>query len=142
MYGQNRTQMRQFFIDSWLKYLSAESMQPLENLVVSIIRQHPEYQSLMKSGKAMDKNYTGEDGKSNPFLHMGMHITLAEQLSSNRPTGIRELHQQISRRHGDAHAAEHQMMECLGLILWEARQQNRMPDETAYLSCLRKLLPV
>ena len=115
-------------------------MQPMETLIAGIIQQHPEYHSLVNSDSQLDKDYTGEDGKGNPFLHMGMHITLAEQLNTDRPTGIRKLHQQITRQHGDAHAAEHQMMECLGLTLWEARQQNRMPDETAYLGCLKKLV--
>ena len=140
MYGQNRTQMRQFFFSSWRKYQAGEPMQPMESLVAGIIQQHPEYHALLNSDTELDKDYTGEDGQGNPFLHMGMHITLAEQLSTDRPTGIRDLHQQITRQHGDAHAAEHQMMECLGLVLWEASRQNRTPDETAYLNYLKKLL--
>jgi len=140
MYGQNRSQMRQFFVSSWHKHQSGEPMQPMENLVAGIIQQHPEYQSMLSSDNQLDKDFSGENGQENPFLHMGMHITLAEQLSTDRPAGIRELHQQITRQQGDAHAAEHQMMECLGLVLWEARQQSRMPDETAYLNCLEKLL--
>ena len=115
-------------------------MQPLERMVADIIQQHPEYHGLLDSDRALDKDYSGDDGQGNPFLHMGMHITLAEQLSTDRPRGIRELYQQITRQHADAHAAEHQMMECLGLVLWEARQQNRAPDETAYLDYLKKLL--
>lgn len=140
MYGQNRNKMRQFFSSSWRKLQSGEPMQPLESLVAGIVKQHPEYQPLLGSDTGLDKDYTGEDGKSNPFLHMGMHITLAEQLNTDRPPGIRELHQQFTRQYGDAHEAEHQMMECLGLALWEARQQNRTPDETSYLDCLRKLV--
>jgi hypothetical protein len=140
MYGQNRSQMRQFFISSWRKHESGQPMQPMESLIAGIIQQHPEYHPMLKSDSPLEKDYTGEDGQTNPFLHMGMHITLAEHLNTDRPKGIRELHQQITRQHGDAHAAEHQMMECLGLVLWEARQQNRMPDETAYLSCLKKLV--
>ena len=140
MYGQNRTQMRRFFFNSWRKYQAGEPMQPMERLVANIIQQHPEYHALLNSDAGLDKDYTGEDGQGNPFLHMGMHITLAEQLSTDRPAGIRDLHQQITRQHGDAHAAEHQMMECLGLVLWEASRHNRTPDETAYLNYLKKLL--
>ena len=140
MYGQNRTQMRQFFISSWRKHMAGEPMQPLESLVAGIIQQHPEYHALLNSDSELDKDYTEEGGQGNPFLHMGMHITLAEQLSTDRPSGIRDLHKQITRQHGDAHAAEHQMMECLGLVLWEASRQNRAPDETAYLDYLKKLL--
>ena len=140
MYGQNRTQMRQFFISSWRKQMAGEPMQPLESLVAGVIQQHPEYHALLNSDSELDKDYSGEGDQDNPFLHMGMHITLAEQLSTDRPIGIRDLHKQITRQHGDAHAAEHQMMECLGLVLWEASRQNRAPDETAYLDYLKKLL--
>ena len=140
MFGQNRTQIRQFFFASWRKHQAGEPMQPLERLVADIIQQHPEYHALLDSNQALDQDYSGEDGQANPFLHMGMHITLAEQLSTDRPKGIRELYQQIARRHADTHTAEHQMMECLGLALWEARQQNRAPDEAAYLEYLKKLL--
>jgi hypothetical protein len=70
---------------------------------------------------------------------MGMHITLAEQLGSDRPAGIRALHHKITLKTGDAHEAEHKMMECLGLILWEAQRSGQAPDEQAFLTCMRKL---
>ncbi|MEJ1391748.1 MAG: DUF1841 family protein, partial [Candidatus Sedimenticola sp. (ex Thyasira tokunagai)] len=74
-----------------------------------------------------------------PFLHMGMHISLQEQISTDRPSGIGTLYQQLVSRCGDPHDAEHKMMECLGRMLWEAQRANRMPDEQAYLQCLRNL---
>lgn len=139
MFGQNRAQVRQYFNRSWQKHLAQEPLEPLENIIVSVLRQHPEYHELVTSIESADRDYNPEDGQANPFLHMGMHITLAEQLASDRPAGIRELHNRITSAKGDPHSAEHQMMECLGLILWEAQSQNRMPDEAAYLQCLKKL---
>ena len=139
MFGNDRKQMRQFFASSWQKRLDGQTMEPLESLVADVIAQHPEYRSAIMSEDAIDQDFQGENGETNPFLHMGMHITLAEQLGSDRPSGIRQLHQQITKRSGDAHQAEHQMMECLGLVLWEAQSQNRMPDEQAYLDCLKRL---
>lgn len=70
---------------------------------------------------------------------MGMHISLQEQISTNRPAGISTVYQQLISRCGDAHDAEHRMMECLGQTLWEAQRANRMPDEQAYLKCLNLL---
>lgn len=140
MFGQDRNQLRKFFATSWQKRRENIPMEPLENMVADIVAQHPEYHALLSAAEVTDRDYTPADGETNPFLHMGMHITLAEQLSTDRPAGIRQLHQQISNKHGNAHDAEHRMMECLGLILWEAQRANRMPDEQAYLECLRKLL--
>lgn len=84
-------------------------------------------------------DYTPEMGQTNPFLHMGMHIAIQEQLGSNRPDGIRDVYRQICRRSGDAHAAEHLMMECLGETLWEAQRTGMEPDERVYLERLRRL---
>jgi hypothetical protein len=32
------------------------------------------------------------------------------------------------------------MMECLGEALWRAQRDNRLPDEVAYLECLKHRL--
>ena len=140
MFGQNREELRRFFQVSWEKRRNDQALQPLEHLVAQVIEQHPEYHRHLDGPDQLDRDFGPEQGETNPWLHMGMHITLAEQLSTDRPSGIRDLHKQITRQHGDAHAAEHQMMECLGLVLWEASRQNRAPDETAYLDYLKKLL--
>ena len=139
MFGQDRQRLRRYYLQAWEKQQSGGTMEPLEKLIASVIGQHPEYHTMLRSDDALDKDFTPDKGQSNPFLHMGMHISLAEQISTDRPAGIRDTYQKIKNRVGDAHAAEHHMMECLGLALWEAQQQNRPPDETAYLDCLKKL---
>lgn len=138
MFGFNRDRLRGFFFEAWRKRQSQLPLEPLEKLVSDIVAQHPEYQALVESANAQAE-FNPESGQSNPFLHMAMHISLAEQLSTDRPAGIRTLHQRITQKQGDAHQAEHQMMECLGLSLWEAQRANRMPDEQAYLECLKRL---
>jgi len=139
MFGQNREQIRRFFQQAWKKRLADEALDGIEALIVQVIEQHPEYHRLITDPDAADKDFHIDDGQTNPFLHMGMHITLAEQLGSDRPAGIRNLHQKITLKTGDAHEAEHKMMECLGLILWEAQRSGQAPDEQAFLSCMRKL---
>jgi len=54
--------------------------------------------------------------------------------------GIRQLYQKAVKKAGDSHAAEHQLMECLGRMLWEAQRGNRAPDEQAYLQCIKHLV--
>ncbi len=141
MYSSDRNSMRRVFMDAWRKDQAQEPLQPLERIVADVVRQHPEYHPMLGQGMdALEREFLPEDGAANPFLHMGMHISLQEQLGANRPYGIRELYQRISTRLGDPHQAEHQMMECLGASLWEAQASNRMPDEQDYLDCLRRLL--
>jgi len=132
--------MRRVFMDAWRKYQAREPLQPLERIVADVVRLHPEYHPLLEQDKdALEREFLPEGGAVNPFLHMGMHISLQEQLGADRPCGIRELYQRICTRLGDPHQAEHQMMECLGASLWEAQASNRMPDEQVYLDCLRRL---
>lgn len=133
--------MRQVFLEAWHKHHTKKDLEPLEELIVTIIGQHPEYHTLMEDrDKALQREYLPENGETNPFLHMSMHIAIHEQLTTDRPAGIARLFQQLVMQKGDAHAAEHEVMDCLGEMLWHAQRDQRMPDETAYMSCLNKLL--
>ncbi|TNF91659.1 MAG: DUF1841 family protein [Gammaproteobacteria bacterium] len=140
MFGQDRNQMRQFFITCWEKYNARQPLEPIEALISSVIAEHPEYHHLIESSANMDKDYSPEDGQTNPFLHMGMHISIREQVQADRPIGIKHEHEKLSAKLGDLHEAEHKMQECLGLILWEAQRNGSMPDEQKYLECVRKLI--
>lgn len=141
MFTNDRTKMRKVFTEAWRKYQGKLPMEPLEQVIANILEQHPEYHKLMSDpDAALDKDFTPEEGQSNPFLHMSMHIAIQEQLSTNRPAGIAGLYQQITQQIGDSHEAEHQIMECLGRMLWEAQRENRMPDEKAYLSAVTALV--
>jgi len=138
MFGQDRTELRQMFFTSWKKHQNKQLMEPLEAVVAKIIELHPEYHAFLEDETAqLDKDYTPEMGQTNPFLHMAMHISIQEQLSTKRPTGIEQLHQSILNKNKDPHETEHLMMECLGKMLWEAQSQNRAPDENDYLNCLK-----
>lgn len=138
MFGQDRTELRQMFFTAWKKHQNKQLMEPLEAVVAKIIELHPEYHALFENEAAeLDKDYTPEMGKTNPFLHMAMHISIQEQLSTKRPTGIGQLHQSILNKIKDPHETEHLMIECLGKMLWEAQSQNRAPDEADYLTCLK-----
>ncbi len=141
MFGQDRTELRQMFFTAWKKHQNKQLMEPLEAVVAKIIELHPEYHALLENQTSeLDKDYTPEMGQTNPFLHMAMHISIQEQLSTKRPTGIEQLHQSMLKKNKDPHETEHLMMECLGKMLWEAQSQNRMPDENHYLNCLKKYI--
>lgn len=140
IFGQDRNQLRQMYIDAWKKQQAGELMQPLEAMIAEIVTMHPEYHGLLGEGEtALDRDFLPEMGESNPFMHMGMHIAIREQISTDRPPGISSAHKQLMLRLQDAHEVEHQMMECLGRALWEAQQNHTAPDELQYLQCVQKL---
>ncbi len=129
------------FLAAWRKEQAGEALEPLEALIAGVVALHPEYHGLLTSGEAaIAQEYTPERGVTNPFLHMGMHIALREQVGTDRPAGIAELYRRAVERRGDPHAVEHDMMECLGEVLWRAQRDNAVPDEAAYFECLNRRL--
>ena len=138
--GQNRDQMRRMYLEAWHKFSAREPLEPLQAQLAAVIAEHPEYVAWLEAGEqALSAEFTPEGGRENPFLHMGLHLAIREQVATNRPAGIAEIHQKLSQRLGDAHAAEHAMLEPLAEALWDAQRQGRVPDEQAYLERLRKL---
>jgi len=137
--GQNRDQMRRMYLEAWRKFNARAPLEPLEGQLAAVIAEHPEYVTWLEAGEAaLGTEFTPEGGQQNPFLHMGLHLAIREQVATNRPAGIAEVHQKLSARLG-VHDAEHAMLEPLAETLWEAQRQGRMPDEQTYLERLRKL---
>ena len=114
-------------------------MSALEQQIAGVIADHPEYHAQM-TGNGIEQDFTPDGGQSNPFLHMGLHLAIRDQVKTNRPAGIRDTYQSLAVKLGDAHAAEHQMLECLAESLWQAQRDGVMPDELAYLQKINTLL--
>ena len=138
-YGQQRDQIRRVFVDVWRRHREGEPLEPLERSIAAVIEAHPEYQEVMSDPAAIVREYPIEGGEENPFLHMGMHITIMEQIATDRPAGIRALYDGLRRQYPDAHSLEHAMMQCLADSLWESRERGGPPDEGRYLACVRRL---
>lgn len=137
MFSNNRDELRKFYMDSWQKFLQKQALSPLEEQIVSVVKEHPEYHALLENAQGLQGEYLPELGETNPFLHMGMHLGLKEQLSTNRPDGINTVYKTLVLKHGE-HEAEHKMMDCLAEAIWTAQKNNTMPDDIQYLACLRK----
>ena len=138
IFGQDRDELRQMYQDAWSKSCDSLPLTPLEAQIVAVVEWHPEYHDDV-SGNDLGKDYTPEGGQNNPFLHMGLHLGIREQVSTNRPAGIRGVLTNLSNKLGDPHAAEHRMIDCLAETLWEAQSQNNAPDEQKYLERLKRL---
>jgi hypothetical protein len=139
MFSNDRQSHRRTFIAAWEKAQAGQRLEPVEAQIVQVLRHHPEYHALMTDAEAvLDRDFLPEQGESNPFLHMGLHIAILDQLSIDQPAGIRQLYSNLVRATGDPHEAEHQIMECLAEALWTL-QRNQAPfDDTAYLDCIRR----
>lgn len=138
IFGQDKNELRQMYIESWRKLKTGAALSPLEAQIAKVIEDHPEYQALMTDA-ALEASFTPESGQTNPFLHMSLHLAIREQVATDRPPGIASIFNALLVRTGDAHDAEHQALECLAETLWEAQGANAMPDEAAYLERLRQL---
>jgi hypothetical protein len=126
------------YADAWQKQCDKKPLTPLEAQIAAVVEWHPEYHADVTAGE-LDKDYTPEGGQTNPFLHMGLHLSIREQVATNRPPGISAVFSALAAKTVDAHAAEHQMIDCLAETLWEAQSQNTAPDEQKYVERLHKL---
>jgi Domain of unknown function (DUF1841) len=140
MFVDSRDQARQFFFAVWEKLTRGEALSPLEALIANVIRAHPEYHRALGQGEGgLQRDYGA--GDTNPFLHMGLHVALIEQLQTDRPPGIMTAYRQLLLQDShDVHGLEHRLMDILAAVLWTANQRGAMPDEQDYLARVRALL--
>lgn len=142
MFTPTTDDVRHFFRETWHKHRSGRLLNPLETLALDWILEHPEYHADLEVNAAAQTDYRVEDGRTNPFLHLSMHLAISEQLSIDQPPGIRAAFELLLLRRGDRHAAAHEVMECLGEIVWRAQRAGSAlpPDEMSarYLECLAR----
>ncbi len=139
MFSPSQHDVRQFFCGAAAKLRHGLPLTPLEDLAARWIGEHPEYTAdLADTGAALTAEYMVEDGRSNPFLHLSMHLSISEQVSIDQPRGIRQAFELLAARRGSAHEAQHAVMECLGQMLWTSQRSGRPPDGEAYLECVRR----
>jgi len=139
MFNPSREEVRRFFCDAWQKQLAGSVLTPLEAMAVDWIGEHPEYQSLLTDTEgALAEAYTPERGQTNPFLHLSMHLSISEQVSIDQPPGIRAAYEALARRLDSPHDAQHQVMECLGEMLWNAQRTGLPPDGQQYIDSVRR----
>ena len=137
---QRRDQLRLKYVEAWQKHCNRQPLQPLEAQIADVIALHPEYHALFNdTERVLDQDWRPEDGNTNPFLHMGLHLAVRDQIATNRPNGIAAAYQHLAQRLGDGHEAEHQMIECLATALWNVQRSNQAPDEHAYLESIRSI---
>ena len=125
------------YASAWRKHLRQEPLTALEDQIVALVALHPEYHAQLTGDDALERDYTPAQGETNPFLHMSLHLAVRDQVATDRPAGVRALFDTLCRATGDAHAAEHVMLERLAEALWSAQRSGTAPDEQAYFRALQ-----
>ena len=139
MFSPSQEDSRRFFVGAWSKRRSGLPATPLETMAADWIGEHPEHHAdFADLDTALAASYDGSDGRSNPFLHLSMHLAISEQVSIDQPAGIRQAVDLLAARRGSAHEAQHEVMECLGQMLFEAQRSRQPPDGDAYIDCVRR----
>jgi hypothetical protein len=139
MFAPSQADVRRFFCGTLAKQRSGMPLDAMELIASDWISQHPEYHDdLADVDAALAAAYAVEDGRTNPFLHLSMHLSIHEQLAIDQPTGIRQATQLLAKKRGSLHAAHHEVMECLGEMIWASQRSGLPPDGEAYLEAVRR----
>jgi hypothetical protein len=139
MFNPSQADVRRFFCAVHAKSRAGEPMDALESLAAEWLKDHPEYEAdLGDEQAAVARTYDASDGRTNPFLHLSMHLSISEQCSIDQPRGIRQAVELLAARRNSLHEAHHEAMECLGHMLWESQRTGRPPDGNAYIECVQR----
>jgi hypothetical protein len=139
--GQDRDRTREVFFRAWLAHREGRPLEGVEKLIVQVLLQHPEYHPVLdnpETARGCDSFTTSEE--TNLFLHLGMHIAIEEQLSLDQPRGMRDCYRTLLKKMPDEHVVQHQIMECLGEMIWHSQRTLTPPDEKQYMHCLARLV--
>jgi hypothetical protein len=139
MFNPSQADVRRFFCGVYAKSQSGQAMEAIEQLASQWMAEHPEYHSAFADvDHALATMGQASEGQDNPFLHLSMHLSISEQCSIDQPPGIRQAVELLTARRGDLHEAHHEVMECLGRMIWESQRAGRPPDGQAYIEHVRQ----
>ena len=139
MFTPSQADVRQFFCSVYAKTQSSQPLEALETIASQWLAEHPEYHAdFVDVEAALAKMYDVEGGKTNPFLHLSMHLSISEQCSIDQPRGIRQAVEVLTTRRNSLHDAQHEAMDCLGQMVWESQRSGRPPDGAAYIDCVQR----
>jgi hypothetical protein len=137
MFAPSRDEARRFLVDAWAKRRNGEPLSALERIAADLIALHPEYHAFVEHPERhVDRDFNPDRGETNPFLHLALHLAVAEQLGIDQPPGIRAQFERLRAARGDEHAALHAILECLGEVIWHAQRHGTPPDAALYLACV------
>ena len=139
MFQPSQHDVRRFFCEVRRKQRERLPVDAMEAQAAPWVAEHPEYHAELDDLKAaLQAVYDVEAGRTNPFLHLSMHLSIAEQVSIDQPRGIRQAVELLASKRQSLHAAHHEVMECLGEMIWASQRSGLPPDGQAYLEAVRQ----
>jgi len=139
MFAPSQHDVRRFFCEAHRKRRDGLPLTPMETVAADWIGEHPEYHAELDDlESALAAVYDVDAGRTNPFLHLSMHLSISEQVSIDQPRGIKQAYELLAAKRGSAHDAQHEVMECLGQMMWESQRSGLPPDGHAYIDCVRR----
>ena len=139
MFSPSQEDVLRFFCDAFAKARDGKPLEAIETLAARWMDEHPEYHAEFADvNAALAAMQTSEPGRSNPFLHLSMHLSISEQCSIDQPRGIRQAVELLASKRDNLHEAHHEVMECLGTMLWESQRSGRPPDGQAYIDAVQR----
>lgn len=139
MFTPSQADVRKFFCAVYAKSQTSQPLDALETLASQWIAEHPEYHGdFADEAAALAAMKDAVEGRTNPFLHLSMHLSISEQCSIDQPRGIRQAVELLTARRQSLHDAHHEAMECLGRMIWESQRSGRPPDGAAYIDCVQQ----
>ncbi len=139
LFNPSRNEVRDFFFTTWEKFNQQLPLSELEKIGLNVISMHPEYHNILNTlEKFKHREYFPENGETNPFLHMSLHLSILEQITINQPIGIADIYQQLKNESGEEHIAQHDVLDCLAETIWLAQQNKTGLDATHYLQLLKE----
>ncbi len=139
MFEPSQLEVRQFFCSVYAKSKAQQPLEAIETIASLWLDEHPQYHAEMADlAAALRATGPDEDGRTNPFLHLSMHLSISEQCSIDQPRGIRQAVELLTHRLDSLHEAHHEVMECLGNMLWESQRSGKRPDGEAYIACVQR----
>jgi hypothetical protein len=139
MFTPSQADVRKFFCAVYAKSRASQPLDTLETLASQWIAEHPEYHGdFADEAAALAAMKDAVEGRTNPFLHLSMHLSISEQCSIDQPRGIRQAVELLTARRQSLHDAHHEAMECLGRMIWESQRSGRPPDGAAYIDCVQQ----
>ena len=139
MFTPSQADVRRFFCSVYAKAQTGQALEAIETIASLWMNEHPDYHAeLADEAAALAAMEVLEDGKSNAFLHLSMHLSITEQCSIDQPRGIRQAVELLTHRLDSLHDAHHAVMDCLGQMMWESQRAGRPPDGNAYIDCVQR----
>ena len=139
MFTPSQADVRRFFCSVYAKSQSNKPLEAIETIASQWLAEHPEYHAdFSDTDAALAKMYDVESGKTNPFLHLSMHLSISEQCSIDQPRGIRQAVELLTAKRDSLHDAHHEAMDCLGQMVWESQRAGKQPDGAAYIDCVQR----